>query len=375
MEVEQRCGAETFEILRYLGMLFRMFAVLGIFLIPVLIPLNFVDGKGTRHVSSTSSQRWNVTGLDQLAWGNVQPKHSERYWAHLIMALATILWTSFCIGSELKCHIKRQIHRQSLVSVATFKAVSPEAKEPSRPTSRTHNSASPMKSQQLEMHPQDFSGGSPRRRDTWWGLCLRDITYALAMFTTLSLAAVLIAISGAISQLSYIADRIGLAKFNESPQWVVSSVQGLVPPLCVMLIMALVPRCLRALSLIQGFRRGPWIEPLLQQYYFAFLFFELFVVVCITCSISTVLQDFTDISRLPPLLAENIPKSSNYFMSYMALQAMSTSAGEMAQPMRLFKFFRDRVPPEPDAVEWGTVLPHYTTLACIGKLIPIFCYG
>lgn len=122
------------------------------------------------------------------------------------------------------------------------------------------------------------------------------------------------------------------------------------------------------------------VELSVQGYYFAFLFVQLFLVVTISSSIFKVLGKITnnpaDASRI---LAENIPRAGNYFFSYMLLQALSTSAGQLVQAAQLFVWFIWRRMADNSArqkfrrqttftrIRWGTFFPVYTNLACIGK--------
>jgi hypothetical protein len=118
-----------------------------------------------------------------------------------------------------------------------------------------------------------------------------------------------------------------------------------------------------------------------QNYYFAFLFVQVFLVVSISSSFSTIFNSIRNVTSVPSLLAENIPKASNYFFSYMVLQAMSVSAGALVQIFGLVSWFI--LAPLLDntarmkwarttnlsQVQWGTFFPVYTNLASIGKKI------
>lgn len=115
-----------------------------------------------------------------------------------------------------------------------------------------------------------------------------------------------------------------------------------------------------------------------QNYYFAFLFMQLFLVVAIAASYSTIMENITDVISWPELLAQNILRSSNYFFSYMMLQAMSVSAGALVQIMGLFTWvllapIKDFTAQEKwarmtslNGIQWDTFFPVYTTLASIG---------
>lgn len=104
--VLRKAGMDAYFFVRYLGMCLKMFFPMALIILPILIPLNYVDGKGTNTIGET---RYNVTGLDTLAWSNVAPQHTNRYWAHLVLAVGAILWVCYLFYHELLHHvIKRQ---------------------------------------------------------------------------------------------------------------------------------------------------------------------------------------------------------------------------------------------------------------------------
>lgn len=120
------------------------------------------------------------------------------------------------------------------------------------------------------------------------------------------------------------------------------------------------------------------IELTVQNYYFAFLFVQIFLVVSISSGFSTIIDSLKNVLSVPDLLAQNIPKASNYFFSYMVLQAMSVSAGALVQIFALISWFilaplLDNTARKKWAratnlnqMQWGTFFPVYTTLASIG---------
>ena len=109
--VLRKAGMDAYFFLRYLGMCLKIFCPLTIIILPILIPLNAVDGKGTKTIGKT---HYNVTGLDTLAWSNVAPEHTRRYWAHLILAVGVITWVCYLFHHELLHYIlKRQEYLRS----------------------------------------------------------------------------------------------------------------------------------------------------------------------------------------------------------------------------------------------------------------------
>ena len=127
------------------------------------------------------------------------------------------------------------------------------------------------------------------------------------------------------------------------------------------------------------------VELTVQNYYFAFLFVQLFLVVSISSGFSAIFNSVKNVTSVPQLLAENIPKASNYFFSYMILQAMSVSAGALVQIWNLVSWFilapiLDNTARKKWArttnlnqMQWGTFFPVYTTLSAIGTLSKNSC--
>lgn len=130
---------------------------------------------------------------------------------------------------------------------------------------------------------------------------------------------------------------------------------------------------------LQGIHTGMAIERAVQGMYFAFLFIQIFLVVSISSGISVVLNDLLNSPfSAPAILAQNLPKASNFFFSYMLLQAFTVSGGAILQVATLFvqfilspildttareKFSRATTLME---IKYGTFFPVYTNLACIG---------
>lgn len=114
-EIIKKCGLDAYFFLRYLQTLVIIFLPMAFIVIPILVPINYVGGIGQsvvdRNPNSTAEETVNtivvnVTGLDTLAWGNVRPTNTHRYWAHLIMALLVIVWVCGVFFFELRVYIK-----------------------------------------------------------------------------------------------------------------------------------------------------------------------------------------------------------------------------------------------------------------------------
>ncbi|EKV11410.1 hypothetical protein PDIG_50470 [Penicillium digitatum PHI26] len=243
----------------------------------------------------------------------------------------------------------------------------------------SHHLPKQMAPRVVEISPDDVIWDNMSIK--WWERYLRSfgiITLVCAMVLGWAFP---VAFTGLMSQLAYLEGAFPwLAWLSKLPDWLISAIQGILPALCLAILMALLPLMLRFLSRTQGLFTGMSIELTVQNYYFAFLFVQLFLVVTIASSFSTIIENVTDVTSWPQMLAVNIPKSSNYFFSYMILQAMSVSAGALVQIFGLVSWFI--LAPILDStarmkwarttnlnqMQWGTFFPVYTTLASIGLI-------
>lgn len=102
-EILHKAGMDAYFFIRYLTMCLKIFFPMACIILPILIPINAVDGKGSQTIAGT---HYNVTGLDTLAWSNVSPEHTSKYWAHLILAVGVVAWVCFIFHHELLHYVK-----------------------------------------------------------------------------------------------------------------------------------------------------------------------------------------------------------------------------------------------------------------------------
>lgn len=118
--------------------------------------------------------------------------------------------------------------------------------------------------------------------------------------------------------------------------------------------------------------------------HYAFLFFQVFLIVSITsffaASVDTLFANLAelDVNAILNLLGDNLPKSANYFFSYMVLQALSTSSGTLLQVGSVLTWFLFARIVDTTArykwsrntslsdINWGSFFPVYGNFACIG---------
>ncbi|KAL2438481.1 putative membrane protein C24H6.13 [Exophiala dermatitidis] len=221
----------------------------------------------------------------------------------------------------------------------------------------------------------------------WWSAYIRTFGVVVLVVGMILLWAIPVAFTSALSQLETAAKTWSwLHWVLDIPAWFRSVLQGVLPAALLGLLMFLLPLILRFLVRTQGTQSGMLVELSVQRYYFCFLFVQLFLVVSIASALTQFFALFTSVdgwTSVPTLLGTNIPKASNYFFSYMLLQAMSVSAGALVQVGSLIGWFilaplldstaraKFKRQTELSNIKWGTFFPVYTNLACIGLIYSV----
>jgi hypothetical protein len=235
-----------------------------------------------------------------------------------------------------------------------------------------------MAPRHIEVSPNDVVWGNMKMQ--WWE---RYCRHALILLATAGLVigwAFPVAAVGLISQINYLSDTFKWLEWLKNlPDSALGLISGVLPPLLLGILMALLPIILRLFARIQGCHTGMAIEKTVQGMYFAFLFIQVFLVVSISSGITTVVEEISkEPFKTPQILATNLPKASNFFFSYMLLQAFSVSGAALLQIATLLINFvvspimdttaRDKFQRATNLqeIKWGTFFPIYTNLACIG---------
>ncbi|KAK8079578.1 hypothetical protein PG997_007396 [Apiospora hydei] len=217
---------------------------------------------------------------------------------------------------------------------------------------------------------------------TWWAGWLRTGMHFLIVGGMIILWAFPVA---ATSQVQRIPDLIGnyhWLRFLEENKTVfraVKALSGVLPAILLALLLWLVPIIMDFLAFLKGAKTGSQKTETIQSSYFAFLFAQVFLIVSLS---ATLTETLTKLANNPAgvaeLLATSLPGASNYFFSYMILQALSTSSGTLLQIGALINWYivakifssTPRSKWETNTtlpnVRWGSYFPVYTNFACIG---------
>ncbi|KIV93973.1 hypothetical protein PV10_05141 [Exophiala mesophila] len=249
----------------------------------------------------------------------------------------------------------------------------------------SHHIPKQMSPRMVEIDPEDVIWDN--MSIPWWSSYIRTFFVVVIIVGLIILWAIPVAFTSALSQLDVVAKSVPWLNWVlDIPPWFRSILQGVLPPALLGLLLLILPMILRALVRFQGTQSGMLVELAVQRYYFFFLFVQLFLVVTIASAVTTFFSLFTSVdgvASIPNLLGLNIPRASNYFFSYMLLQALSVSAGALLQIGSLVGWFilapildstaRAKFKRQTDLsnIRWGTFFPVYTNLACIGLIYSV----
>ena len=246
----------------------------------------------------------------------------------------------------------------------------------------SHHVPKHMAPRLLEISPDDVIWDN--MSIMWWERYLRTGIVLVICAALIILYAVPVTFTSLLSKVSTLSNFKALAWLNDLPQVAIGVIQGVLPPAILAIILSLVPIIFRMLVSLQGVPTGMAKEIGVQQWYFAFLFIQVFLVVTITGGIFAF---FTNVAEHPNqilnTLATNLPKASNYFFNYLMVQALSNSASSLLQVGALAVWFL--LAPILDStarakwtrqttlanVEWGTFFPPFTNFAVIGIIYSI----
>ncbi|KAI2714964.1 hypothetical protein CBS147354_7213 [Penicillium roqueforti] len=227
-------------------------------------------------------------------------------------------------------------------------------------------------------------------RIKWWerlGRYAATMSFVCAMIIFWAIPT---AVVGAISNIDSLTKIVPFLKFIDSvPSWIKGVITGLLPTVMMAVLLALVPIILRLMAKFGGAPSLPAVELTVQNWFFAFQVVQVFLVVTVASSATSVVSSIIDKpSSAASLLAQKIPTASNFYISYIILQGLSFSAGALLQIVGLIlgKILGRLLDSTPRkmytrwsslaGLGWGTVYPAFTLLtvvaivySCIAPLV------
>ncbi|RDW77984.1 hypothetical protein BP5796_05836 [Coleophoma crateriformis] len=241
--------------------------------------------------------------------------------------------------------------------------------------SLAHHRALHMKAHINGVRPDEIVWTSLRMH--WWERIIRHFAvngFIAMMVVFWSIPAALI---GIISNIDFISTKVFFLHWVTSlPSPVLGVIKGLLPAVGIALLMAAVPGIMRMCARQAGVPSMSMIELFVQQSYFIFQVVQVFLITTLTSAASAAL---TEILENPmsarTLLSQNLPKSSNFYVSYFILQGLAMSATRIVHLSTLVRLHILKAPDNPAFVSkrwhrlrpthWGSIYPVFTNMGVI----------
>ncbi|CEL03095.1 Putative Aspergillus niger contig An14c0130, genomic contig [Aspergillus calidoustus] len=216
-------------------------------------------------------------------------------------------------------------------------------------------------------------------RIKWWE---RIVRYAASIAFVCALVifwAIPTAFVGSLSNINNLTDMVPFLRFiDDVPSWIKGAITGLLPTILMAVLMALLPIVLRLMAKIGGAPSLAAVELTTQNFYFLFQVVQVFLVVTLASSATSVVTKIIDDpTSAASLLANKLPTASNFYISYIVLQGLSFSSGALLQIVglilgKVLGRILDNTPRKMysrwsnlSGLGWGTVYPIFTLLAVI----------
>ncbi|KAG5292119.1 DUF221 domain-containing protein [Histoplasma ohiense] len=250
-----------------------------------------------------------------------------------------------------------------------------------------HNQPLHMAPRYIGLNPNDIIWSNLRIK--WWELIIRNAATIGAVVTLIIFWAIPVAVVGAISNINFLTEKVPFLGFiNDCPPVILGLITSLLPAVLLAVLMALLPIILRLMARLGGCPTTAAAELRTQNFYFGFQVVQVFLVTTLSSAASSVVQKVIQKPEsAATLLAQNIPKASNFYIAYFILQGLTFSAGALLQiaglvvskilgtlldntPRKMYKRWSTL-----SGLGWGTVLPVLTNLCVIaityGAIAPL----
>lgn len=138
--------------------------------------------------------------------------------------------------------------------------------------------------------------------------------------------AIPVAVVGCISNITFLTEKVPFLRFiNNCPNVILGLITGILPTVLLGVLMSLVPVIIKFAGKLSGAITKQELELYCQSWYYAFQVIQVFLVVTLaSAASSTVSAIINDPSSAMTLLAQNLPKASNFYISYFLLQGLLT---------------------------------------------------
>lgn len=207
---------------------------------------------------------------------------------------------------------------------------------------------------------------------TWKTRTIRNIISIAVVVATIIFWSIPVAVVGSISNVNFLAEKVPfLAWILDIPTIILGVITGLLPSVALAILMSLLPPFLRFMAKFSGKATLSLVELRCHESYFWFQVIQVFLVTTMTSAASKAVPAILEggVTKIPTLLAQSLPASSNFYISYFILQGLAFASGALLQIAGLILFhllgkILDSTPrkmyqrwSQLSSLGWGTVFP------------------
>ncbi|KXX73846.1 Uncharacterized protein RSN1 [Madurella mycetomatis] len=253
-----------------------------------------------------------------------------------------------------------------------------------------HHQPLHMSPRYIGLRPDEIIWSALRIR--WWEHIMRRFFMMGVIAAAIIFWSFPAALVGSITNVGSLSEQIFFLRWiMELPEVILGVIQGLLPALALSWLMAAVPWMLRGCARVAGVPSHALVELFVQNAYFAFQVVQVFLVTTLTSATSAALSGvLMDPLSAKDLLSQNLPKASNFYLSYILVQCLASGAARLANfgdlirhevigkatPNPRRQFYRWR---RLTRIHWGSEYPRFTNMgviaisySCIAPLILVF---
>ncbi|EKG10182.1 protein of unknown function DUF221 [Macrophomina phaseolina MS6] len=323
---------------------------------------------------------FDVPGSIAAQWIPQEDRPVHRPIANFCRRVDTIRWTRKRLkklGKEI-AKVRKRVNRGDTGSSmpSAFIEFTSQNEAQIAYQSLAHHRPSHMSQRYIGVRPYEIIWFSLRMR--WWERIIRRFGILTATALMTIFWSIPCAFVGMTSNIKYLATIIPFLGWIEKlPQTLIGFLTGLLPAFALSLLMAIVPGILRVLARAAGVPSQSLVELFTQRAYFGFQVLQVFLVTTFTSSASaSISQVIKNPMSARELLAESLPKASNFYLSYMIIQCLGNGAGQLVHLSGLFKYhIVQRFTRNPKImytrwhrmrrVHWGGIMPVFINLGVI----------
>ncbi|KAL6243345.1 hypothetical protein RBB50_009897 [Rhinocladiella similis] len=321
----------------------------------------------------------DVNGSVAGQWISHSSRPHHRPIANYGRRVDTIKWTRNQIkklNSKINVVRRHQLFRPQSMMPSVFVEFETHTDAQNAYQTLTHHRPLHMSHRLIGVRPCEIIW--PSLHMAWWEAIVRKFSIRAAITAMIIFWAIPSAAVGTISNITYLSTKVPFLHWiKDLPNAVKGLISGVLPAVALSLLMSIVPGILRYMARLSGVPTLTRIELFVQHAYFAFQVVQVFLITTLTSAASAAITKIIeDPTTAKSLLSQNLPKASNFYLSYFLVQSLAIGAIALAQPYTLFKFhIQQKFLANPrkiymrwhrlQRVHWGSVFPVYTNLGVI----------